>query len=144
MKNNYQIRSHFCTCHDSWAAVACANLWPSWKIRIDIRTKWMIYVIRLWTHEPFVRCIPEPIWTSISWVDGQDGWARLATIQHIACRPSKRRLASWEIGSKFISSQAHISWGLQSNQCGFNTSLIKAIIETQVYVVFRSLLLMIE
>ena len=25
--NNTQIRSQFCTCHDSWAVVTCANLW---------------------------------------------------------------------------------------------------------------------
>ena len=26
--SNDQIRSQFCTCHDSWAVVACAKLWP--------------------------------------------------------------------------------------------------------------------
>ena len=28
LKNNDPIRSQFCTCHDSWAVVTCANLWP--------------------------------------------------------------------------------------------------------------------
>ena len=27
MKNNVQIRSQFCTCHDSWAVITCAKLW---------------------------------------------------------------------------------------------------------------------
>ena len=32
LKNDHMIRSQFCTCHDSLAAVTCANLWPylSW------------------------------------------------------------------------------------------------------------------
>ena len=28
LKNDYEIRSQFCTCHDSWAVVSCAKLWP--------------------------------------------------------------------------------------------------------------------
>ena len=28
MKNVEEIRPQFCTCHDSWAVVTCANLWP--------------------------------------------------------------------------------------------------------------------
>ena len=38
LQNNDQTRSQFCTCHDSWAVVTCANLWPGWIVRIEIRT----------------------------------------------------------------------------------------------------------
>ena len=37
MKNNNLIRSQFCTCHDSWAVMVCAKLWPDWIIEIKIR-----------------------------------------------------------------------------------------------------------
>ena len=30
MKNNNGIRLQVCTCHDSWAVLACANVWPDW------------------------------------------------------------------------------------------------------------------
>ena len=33
------IRSHFCTCHDSWAVVTCAKLWPDLTITIKIVNK---------------------------------------------------------------------------------------------------------
>ena len=28
--SNDPIKSHFCTCHDSWAVMACAKLWLDW------------------------------------------------------------------------------------------------------------------
>ena len=31
--------SQFCTCHDSWAAITCENLWSHWIIRIIIYSK---------------------------------------------------------------------------------------------------------
>ena len=34
LKSNDQIRSQFCTCHDCWAVMTCANLWPDWMIRL--------------------------------------------------------------------------------------------------------------
>ena len=39
LKNNNQIRSQFCTCHDNSVVVTCAKLWPDWIIRIIIKTK---------------------------------------------------------------------------------------------------------
>ena len=39
MKNNNNIRSQFCTCHDSSAVVTCANLWPGWIIEIMIKSE---------------------------------------------------------------------------------------------------------
>ena len=35
--NNDQIRSQFCTCHDSSAVVACAKMRPDWMITIEMR-----------------------------------------------------------------------------------------------------------
>ena len=32
------IRPQICTCHDSWAVVACAKLWPEWIIIFDVRS----------------------------------------------------------------------------------------------------------
>ena len=31
--NNDQIWSQFCTCHDSWAVMTCAKLWPYQSIK---------------------------------------------------------------------------------------------------------------
>ena len=39
MKTNHQIMPQFCTCHNSSAVVACANLWHDWVIKIKIRVK---------------------------------------------------------------------------------------------------------
>ena len=39
MKNNNKMRSQFCTCHDSWAVVTCANLWPGWITEIMIKSE---------------------------------------------------------------------------------------------------------
>ena len=46
-------RSQFCTCHDSWAVMACAKLWPNWII-IEIRTKRVCAQFRLCAHKLFV------------------------------------------------------------------------------------------
>ena len=32
MNNNYWFRSQLCTCHDSWAVVTCAEVWPKMEI----------------------------------------------------------------------------------------------------------------
>ena len=34
-----QIRSQFCTCHDSWAVVTCANMCPECVVKIVIKAK---------------------------------------------------------------------------------------------------------
>ena len=39
MKNNHPIRPQFCTCHDSWAVMTCAKLWPDRTIIISLRGK---------------------------------------------------------------------------------------------------------
>ena len=39
MKTDNKFRSQTCTCHDSWAVMTCANLWPHWIIGIMIKTK---------------------------------------------------------------------------------------------------------
>ena len=51
MKNDWLIRSQFCTCHDSWAVVTCANMWPDLAITIKIRGKknfHKIWIMRSW------------------------------------------------------------------------------------------------
>ena len=54
-KNNVSIRSQLCTCHDSWAVMTCANLWPDLINKILTNTKkfqkisimgsWIVYVL---------------------------------------------------------------------------------------------------
>ena len=39
MKNDDAIRSQLCTCHDSWAVMTCANLWPDSIHKILTNTK---------------------------------------------------------------------------------------------------------
>ena len=41
MKNNDPIKSQFCTCHDSWAVVTCANLWTDQINKIKIEANWI-------------------------------------------------------------------------------------------------------
>ena len=50
-QNNYcQIRSQFCTCHDSSAVVTCANLWPDWAIKTKNYSKEISSRFQLWAH----------------------------------------------------------------------------------------------
>ena len=53
-ENNHLIRSQFCSCHDSSAAMACAKLRPDWINRIKIRTKTNRIFVRfqLWAPKP--------------------------------------------------------------------------------------------
>ena len=37
VNNHNQIRSQFCTCHDSSAVMTCAKLWPDWIIKIKLK-----------------------------------------------------------------------------------------------------------
>ena len=47
------IRSQFCTCHDSWAAVACAKLWPDCMYNIKIRRK---IIHKIWVTSSVPLC----------------------------------------------------------------------------------------
>ena len=55
MMNNDHIESQFCSCHGSWAVVACANLWPDWSIRINIGAKWVFTRFQSLAHRLFVK-----------------------------------------------------------------------------------------
>ena len=61
IKNNDQIRSPFCTCHSSSAAVACAKSWPDWIIRIQVTTKRIFTRFQLWAHKLCVKRVPGPL-----------------------------------------------------------------------------------
>ena len=54
-KNNYEIRSQLCTCHNSWAVVACAKLWADCFIRIEIIPNLILKRFWLWAHKLFVK-----------------------------------------------------------------------------------------
>ena len=47
LKNNDPIRSQFCTCHDSWAVMACAKLWPDCVIKIRITSHQIFTIFQL-------------------------------------------------------------------------------------------------
>ena len=59
MKNNDQIRPQFCTCHDSWAVVTCAKLWPDWIITLHGRITFFLMRLGLRAHKLFVKWVPE-------------------------------------------------------------------------------------
>ena len=48
-KNCHPIRPQFCTCHNSWAVVACAKLWPDWILEIKMRAFFCNISIMNWT-----------------------------------------------------------------------------------------------
>ena len=49
------IRLQICTCHDSWAVMTCAKLWPDQIILFHIRAKRISTRFQLWVHKPFVK-----------------------------------------------------------------------------------------
>ena len=49
-KNCDQIRSQFCTCHNSWAVMACAKLWHDLIIVIIIKEKRFFRTSQFWAH----------------------------------------------------------------------------------------------
>ena len=51
VKNNDQIRSQFCICHDNWVVVTCAKLWLGWYIRIMAITNKTITSLQSWAHK---------------------------------------------------------------------------------------------
>ena len=71
MNNNDQIRSQFCTCHDSWAVVSCAKLWPEWIIGILIIAKGIFARFHLSAHQVLV-----------VWIPGILPWAAKFVAQH--------------------------------------------------------------
>ena len=58
MHNNDQIMSQFCTCHDSSAVVAYANLCHEWAIRIEKRAKQIFTRFLLWAHKTICKMCP--------------------------------------------------------------------------------------
>ena len=61
MRFDIQIRQKICTCHDSWAVVACANLLPDWIIRIKMRAKGIFTRFQLWAHKYYMQ------WVTMTW-----------------------------------------------------------------------------
>ena len=57
VKNSVQIRSQFCTCHDSWAVMACAKLWPDWIMKIKFKIQNVFTRFHLWAHKAFMEWI---------------------------------------------------------------------------------------
>ena len=58
MKNNYIIRSYIYACHDRWAVVMYANLWPDWIIYIKTRAKRIFTRFESWAHKLPVKWVP--------------------------------------------------------------------------------------
>ena len=57
--NDNQISPWCCTCHDSWAVVACAKLWPDYIIWIKSRAKLICRSSRWWVYKVFVTWVPD-------------------------------------------------------------------------------------
>ena len=53
--NNGSIKSQFCTCHDSSAVMACANLWLDRAIKIKIIRKRIFARFQLWAYKPIAK-----------------------------------------------------------------------------------------
>ena len=53
---------NFCTCHDSWAVMACANLWLDWIIKIKIKENSISIRFQLGTKN----CLWNRSWPSMS------------------------------------------------------------------------------
>ena len=94
VRQDDQIRSQFCTCHDSWPVVTCANLWPNWMIRIITKVKWFFQLSASnlfveWTLG--LQCVYEP-------------WAPDLLhmyMNHGAFSLSKHRKILWDVVSHF-------------------------------------------
>ena len=53
------IRSQLCTCHDSWAVVACAKLWPELVAICHVRVRYNLYEIWIMSYggEPLLESV---------------------------------------------------------------------------------------
>ena len=60
LKKKVQIRSQFCTCHESSAVVAYAKLWPDLIIEIMKIEKIIIRRFQLWAQKPSGKRVPVP------------------------------------------------------------------------------------
>ena len=67
MRNTDQSRPQFCTCHDSSAAVTCANLWPDSVATIMIKAKIIFMRLVWWAHKWLVKRFPEGHTYGLSW-----------------------------------------------------------------------------
>ena len=57
--SNDSTRSQFCTCHDSWAVMTCAKLWPAPIIVFEENPTWILTRFGFWAHKPFVSWVPD-------------------------------------------------------------------------------------
>ena len=56
--SNDSIRSQTCTCHDSWAVMTCAKLWPNLSIIFEVGVKLIFTRFQLWAYKPFAKWVP--------------------------------------------------------------------------------------
>ena len=58
--SNNPIRSLFCTCHDSWAVMTCAKLWPDLMIILCNNNTTLFFTkFVFWAHKPHVKWTPD-------------------------------------------------------------------------------------
>ena len=58
LKNNDQIRSKFCTCHDSSAVVTWAKFWPDLIINFITKARKIFTRFQQWAHKPCGKWVP--------------------------------------------------------------------------------------
>ena len=77
--NKDPIMSQFCTCHDSWAVMACAKLWHDLMIIFHVRATCIVKRFWLWVCKSFVwwpqiiPCLTNKVTTSAV-ISGHDTW----------------------------------------------------------------------
>ena len=108
LKDNDQIRSQFCTCHDSSAVVACAKLWYGLIIRNTIPTRRIFTRFQLWAHKMFVRWVPgviiQQVEASFRYHEVDNPWKSLSYFWFAAWR------SCWHNGwSVVLSINHHVS-----------------------------------
>ena len=68
MKINGEIKSQFCTCHDSTAVLACAQLWPDLTIIYYVRVTRNLARFELSAHNIFCELGPGQGWGQIRFI----------------------------------------------------------------------------
>ena len=65
LKYDGSIKSQFCTCHASWAGMACAKLWLDWVATRTITAKRIFMKFNLWASKPFAKWVCGHTFTNV-------------------------------------------------------------------------------
>ena len=88
---NDPVRPQICTCHDSWAVMTCANLWPDLTVIWDVRTIFIFTSFGFWAHKPLVKLVPAN--TNIEW--REFGYSNNAKNSHVDILQMEEYFFEW-------------------------------------------------